>query len=151
MHLAIQYSQCREYWTLTLQSVIHLFDGYNVRMTHLLWHYFKSGSISMTNVKYWLIINENLDTKYDFHLFMHTRIITIKHNIQSHFNQVITHRSVTRSTIVVSTSIQPNWRSPCMQVAHCADVAFGTGTLYCVTAAFHGSICILHCGSSQHT
>ena len=51
----------------------------------------------MANVKYRLTINENLDTKCYFHLFMHTWIITIKQNIQSHFDQVITHRSVTRS------------------------------------------------------
>ena len=47
----------------------------------------------MANEKFRLVINENLDTKCYFHLFMHTWIITIKHNIQSHFSQVITHRS----------------------------------------------------------
>ena len=51
----------------------------------------------MANVKYRLIINENHDTKCYFQLFMPTWIITIKQNIQSHFNHVITHRSVTRS------------------------------------------------------
>ena len=51
----------------------------------------------MANVKYRLIINDNHDTKCYFQLFMPTWIITIKHNIQSHFSHVITHRSVTRS------------------------------------------------------